>query len=157
MAANPDVTTNHLFELPGSHAFGVTQAFSDRVDVPYQAITAARKAAQALVSHYDRIQAPPNRVETVCIAFPVVVVKAPIFNCTFSSDGILATQEVKYQVVLRTGFDTFYSAVEIVTESALGSFIDQKAELVAKFLKRLPNRIPGTLERLDIGNLMSDD
>jgi len=35
LSCNPDVTTGHMFNLPDRHAYGVTNAFKDRLDVPY--------------------------------------------------------------------------------------------------------------------------
>jgi len=158
VSCNPDITTDRLFHLPDSHAYGVTNVFKEGkgVDVPYKAIVGPRKAAHALISHYDRIQTHPNPVHTVCIAFPLVVVDAPIFNCGLGDDGDIELTKVASHTILRTGFDTYYSIVEIVAASALEEFIDSKAELMSKFLQSLPGRIPGTQEQLEIANMTSE-
>lgn len=156
VSCNPDITTNRLLELPEKHAYGVTNALRNKIDLPYQAIEGARKAANALIADYDKIQAPPNPIHTICIAFPLVVADTPIFNCALGQDGSIELKEVPSHTILRTGFDTYSSIVEIVTASSLESFIDAKAELMAKFLKRLPKRIPSTLKQLDIADMTSE-
>lgn len=156
LSCNPDVRTGHLFHLPDHHAYGVTNAFKKRLDVPYQSIHGARKAAQAIVTHYDREQALPNRVGTVCIAFPLVVVNAPIFSCTLDDKGKIELLKVNSETILRTGFDTYYSVVEIVDATGLPTYLKSKANLMARFLRRLPERIPGTLEQLDIANMTKE-
>ncbi|RJQ24376.1 hypothetical protein C4565_09925 [Candidatus Parcubacteria bacterium] len=153
VSCNPDITTNRLFELPENHAYGVTNALKNKIDLPYQAIVGARKAANALIAHYDKIQAPPNPIHTVCIAFPLVVVDTPIYNCVLGPDGNIDLEEVTSQTILRTGFDTYYSIVEIVSASSLELFISSKAEVMSVFLKRLRNRIPHTIEQLDIADM----
>ncbi|MFX0200815.1 MAG: hypothetical protein ACFFCW_32240 [Candidatus Hodarchaeota archaeon] len=156
VSCNPDTTTNRLFELPENHAYGVTNALKNKIDLPYQAILGAQKAANALVSHYDRIQALPNPVHTVCIAFPLVVADTSIFSCVLGHEGSIDLKEVSSHTILRTGFDTYYSIVEIVAASSLETFIDAKAELMSNFLRRLPGRIPSTLQQLDIADVTSD-
>jgi ribosomal protein L34 len=156
VSCNPDITTNRLFGLPERYAYGVTNALKNKIDLPYQAIVGAQKAAKALISHYDKTQTLPNPVHTVCIAFPLVVVETPIFNCTLADDGTIELAEVPSHTILRTGFDTYYSIVEIVAASSLEKFIDSKAELMSNFLRRLPSRIPGTLEQLDIIDMTSE-
>lgn len=155
VSCNPDITTNRLFELPESHAYGVTNALKNKIDLPYQAILGAQKAANALISHYDKIQTLPNPVHTVCIAFPLVVADTSIFRCVLGHDGSIELKEVPSRIILRTGFDTYYSIVEIVAASSLETFIEAKAELMSKFLRRLPDRIPRTLEQLDIAEVTS--
>lgn len=156
VSSNPDITTNRLLELPEKHAYGVTNALKNKIDLPYQAIVGAQKAANAMVAHYDRIQTNPNPIHTVCIAFPLVVADTPLFSCFLGNKGSIDLQEVTSHTILRTGFDTYYSIVEIVAASALESFVDAKAELMANFLKRLPNRIPLTREQLDIADMTSE-
>lgn len=156
VSCNPDITTKRLFELPDSHAYGVTNSLKNKIDLAYQAIVGAQKAANALISHYDRTQTLPKPVHTVCIAFPLVVVDTPIFNCALADDGNIELTEVPSHTILRTGFDTYYSIVEIVAASSLEKFIDSKAELMSNFLLRLPGRIPGTQEQLDIADMTSE-
>jgi len=57
---------------------------------------------------------------------------------------------------LRTGFHTYYSVVEIVDASALEEFIESKVELISNFLGRLPGRILGTQQKLEIANMTSE-
>jgi hypothetical protein len=60
------------------------------------------------------------------------------------------------QIILRAGFDTYYSIVEIVSASYLETFVDTKAELMVNFLKRLPKRIPSTIKQLDLADMTSE-
>ena len=156
ISCSPDITTGRLFNLPDDYAYGVTNVFKKGVDLSYQAIVGARKAAHALITHYDRIQKLPNPVHTVCIAFPLVVVDTPIFKCALGEAGDIEMSKVASQTILRTGFDTYYSIVEIVDASALEAFIESKAELISNFLRRLPGRIPGTQEQLEIAKMTSE-
>jgi hypothetical protein len=154
ISGKPDITTDQLFHLPDNHAYGVTNAFKEKLDIPYQAIQGAQKAAQAVVAHYDREQALPSRVEIVCIAFPLVVIDAPLFDCKLGNTGEIELQKVESATLLRSGFDTYDSVVEIVHAAALSEFLRYKAELMAKFLKRLKERIPMTLQKLDIAKMV---
>lgn len=156
ISCNPDITTGRLFHLPDDYAYGVTNVLKKGIDLPYQAIVGARKASHSLIAHYDRIQKYPNPVHTVCIAFPLVVVDTPIFNCDLGDAGDIKLTKAASQTILRTGFDTYCSIVEIVDASALEEFIESKAELMANFLRRLPGRIPGTQEQLEIANMTSE-
>lgn len=154
--SNPDITTNRLFGLPEEHAYAITNALRDGKDLPYQAIVGVQKAAKALISHYDKIQSHPNPVHTVCIAFPVVIADTSIFSCILGNEGSIELKEVPAHTLLRTGFDTYYSIIEIVAASSMEAFVEAKAELMANFLRRLPNRIPHTLKQLDIANMASE-
>jgi ribosomal protein L34 len=156
ISCNPDITTKRLFELPESHAYAVTNALRDGKDLPYQAVVGAQKAAEALISHYDKFQTLPNPVHTVCIAFPLVVVDASMFSCVLGHEGSIELKEVPSHTLLRTGFDTYYSIIEIVAASSLEAFVEAKAELISNFLRRLPDRIPHTLEQLDIADMTSE-
>jgi hypothetical protein len=149
IASNADESTNLLFSIPKNHAYGVINALKNGVDLPYRAISASRKGAQALVAFYDRRQAN-DRTWTVCIAFPLVVVDAPVFNCHMNKTGEIELSQTDFQTVLRTGFDTFYSAVEIVAASKLKAFLKTRAQLLSDFLQNLKPRIPNTLRKLDI-------
>lgn len=157
LSVNPDVTTRHLFELPARPAYGIVNAFKENTDVPYHALLGARAAAEALVAHYDELQAPPERIESICITFPVVVTTAPLFNASLNPAGHLDLQPTSHETVLRTGFDRYYSAVEVVPEPALQSFADARADLISGFLRRLPHRIPNTLQELGFANLASEE
>lgn len=153
ISSNPDITTERMFHLPNNYAYGVTNVLKKSVDLPYQAIVGAQKASHSLIAHYDRIQKHPNPVHTVCIAFPLVVVDTPIFNCELGDAGDIKLTKAGSQTILHTGFDTYYSVVEIVDASALEEFIESKAELMSNFLRRLPGRIPGTQQQLEIANM----
>jgi hypothetical protein len=149
----PDETTNLLFNIPENHAYGVTNTLKQNgVDLPYRAISAARKAAHALVAHYDKVQAA-DRIWTVCIAFPLIVVDAPIFNCQMNNNSEMELSQTDSQTILRKGFDTYYSAVEIVAATTLKPFLKVRAKLVSDFLKNLEPQIPDTLRQLHIDNL----
>ena len=156
ISSNPDITTGHLFDLPDDHAYGVRNVLKTGADVSYQAIVGAQKAAHALIAHYDRIQTHPSPVHTVCIAFPLVVVDTPIFNCNLGDAGDIELTKAASQTILRTGFDTYYSIIEIVDASALEKFIESKAHLISNFLRRLPDRIPVTREQIEIANMTSE-
>lgn len=156
ISCDPDITTGKLFHLPDEYAYGVKNALKKGVDLPYQAIVGANKASEALIAHYDRIQKQPQPVHTVCIAFPLVIVDTSLFNCELGEGGDIHLSKTRSQTVLHTGFDTYYSIVEIVDASALEDFIESKAELISNFLRRLPGRIPGTQQQLQIANMMSE-
>lgn len=156
LSFNPDITTADLFYLPGQYAYGVMNAFKDKLDVPYQAIQGARKSSQAIVAHYDKGQALPNKIQTVCVAFPLVVVNAPLFDCKLDESGELELHQVDHETILRTGFDAYYSVVEIVDASALETYLKTKADLIAHFLKNLRERIPATLRQIDVANMTKE-
>lgn len=156
ISCNPDTITKCLFGLPENHAYAVTNALRDGKDLPYQAVVGAQKAAKALVSHYDKIQTLPNPIHTVCIAFPLVVADTSIFSCTLGHEGSIEIKQVPSHTLLRTGFGTYYSIIEIVAASSLEEFVETKASLISKFLKRLPARIPQTLQQLDIADMTSE-
>jgi hypothetical protein len=94
-----------------------------------------------------------DRIWTVCIAFPLIVVDAPILNCRMDDNGEIELSQADSQIILGTGFDAYYSAVEIVAASTLKPFLEARAKLLSDFLKDLEPRIPNTLRQLDIDNL----
>ena len=165
--ADRELVSRGLFELPTSHAYAVVNALigertkegnpKGRIDLPYAAIEGARSAANAIVSHYDKRQSHPNKVQVVCIAFPVVVVGAPLFRCTLGGKGEVEIEPTFYQTILRTGYDTYFSAIEIVADSYLAEFVREKTGLIGKFLEWLPGNIPKTMRILEVRNLTSDD
>ena len=157
LSVNPDVTTSHLLQLPEQHAYGVTNALREgNKDAPYGALRGATGAARALVAYSDKAQTPPEPIGYVGILFPLVVTRAPLFTASLDSGGELKLQAVDQETVLRTGFDTEYSVVEVVTASTLAQYVDARADLIARFLKRLPSRIPNTLQELGYANLAAD-
>lgn len=157
LSVRPDVTTNHLLGLPDRHAYGITNAFRDNKDIPYGAIRAARGAAEALVAYTDKMQTPPEPIGYACIAFPLVVTSAPLFSVSLAQSGSLDARQVDHETILRTGFDTPYSVVEVVTASALNAYVAERGKLIAQFLRRLPSRIPSTLEELGYANLAAEN
>jgi len=157
LSVRPDVTTTQLLGLPDQHAYGVTNALKENnKDIPYGAIRAARGAAEALVAYIDRMQAPPEPISYASIVFPLLVTSAPLFTASLAPSGDVEVREAEHETILRVGFDTPYAIVEVVTSSALPKFIAAQRELIARFLKRLPHRIPNTLQELGYANLAAE-
>ena len=81
------------------------------------------------------------------------MVNAPIFNCRLNDTGEIELFQTEFQTVLRTGFDSYYTVVEIVSASALKTILESRAKLITEFLNKLPSQIPDTRLNLEMAAL----
>lgn len=73
----------------GAVGYSFRQAFSEQSDRAYSAALSAAKACEHLVRPPDRRYVAP-----LVLAFPVIVVDAPLIQCSLRKDGQLDLQEV---------------------------------------------------------------
>lgn len=130
-----DVEIQRHIERPSNGGYGIRQALTDSGDAAYTAACGAIKAA-ASIAH-----APKNEeLKTASFAFPVIVVDAPIFECSLNDDGTLNTHEVNQSEFL-FGMATprsIATCIKIITKDRLPEF--------AKWARGLANRLRADLK-----------
>ena len=102
-----------------SGGYGFRQAFSEDADPAYSAAINVLKACHGLVNG----RAPGVPVQKH-VAFPVIVVDAPLFECSLQEDGDLLITEVRQSEFLFTAHlpTTVGCCIRVVTKSDLQEF-----------------------------------
>lgn len=120
---------------PSRGGYGFRQALGDKSDVAYAAAIGAIKACKGIVT--DRA---PSHLPHLAVAFPVIVVDSPLFECSLKEDGELQIEEVEKS--------EFLFSAHIPNE--VGCCISViKKEMLAKFAaeaKQLANTIRQSLK-----------
>jgi len=111
-------------------AYGITQAFTDGLDVPFQAVNSAFKAANAWAAQIDRDnESSSERVSYSCICFPTVVIDGRLFECLLDGDDRTIVREVKSGILAwkQTSDDAGPKTIYIFTRPAVSELV-QKVE-----------------------------
>ncbi|MFL6305447.1 MAG: hypothetical protein ACJ72H_18105 [Candidatus Sulfotelmatobacter sp.] len=103
-------------------AYSIRQAFSGEKDTAYAAAMNVAKACEAHVSHSKYLN----------FAFPIIVIDAPLIQCTLDTKGEIVLQEVQEGEFLFTGHG-LGPCIRILTTSRLTPFSEQ-AKVVARQL-----------------------
>jgi hypothetical protein len=103
----------------GAIGYSFRQAFSEQSDPAYSAALSAAKACEHLVRPPDRSYVAP-----LVLAFPIIVVDAPLIQCSLRKDGNLDLQEVDQgEFLFFTHLPHFFgSCIRVVTAAHLASF-----------------------------------
>ena len=131
-----DVAKSLLFALPKRPAYGVTNAFTEGKDVPYEACMSVAKAAKAKVWKTDQFMAQSKK-RVVEIAFPVVVIDALLFEVFLEEDDI-GLEKVDFGVLVWRNPVSFlpHTIIHIVTKNYLGRFVQSANETVNLLFSR---------------------
>ncbi len=139
---NPDAwrRINSLALFQVRHVgYGVTQAFTNGQDVPYQAVMGAIKAAVGRAIQLDNLPDAENRAKTfLCgICIPVIVIDGNLFECRVTADGQLGTTQIETGVIEWKSPNPTHSSplVYIVTKPALTKFIDIVSTTAEDFIR----------------------
>ncbi len=113
-------------------AYGITQAFTSGLDVPYQAITSIFKAATINASEFDRNNKIESKGKTIFLSviFPVVVIDSRLFECYLDNKGQLVVGEVQ-SGIFACNFpiaNYFNPVIHICSKSALHNLIQNVAQ-----------------------------
>lgn len=128
-----DIQDLPMFRIPERSGYGLTQAFTDKEDIPYSAVMAAAKAALALAKRVDAAY-----VNSICeILFPVVVIDGKLFECYLDRAGEVVTSEIKSGTLVWRGqvIGMPHTIVHIVTLPAIDSFVQEARETSVALLK----------------------
>ena len=84
-----------LLDIPwmrksGQIGYGITQAFTNSEDATFKASTGALKAAIA-----QKLACAEDSWSPFVFSFPVIVVDAPLFQCSLQEDGSLTINEIE--------------------------------------------------------------
>jgi hypothetical protein len=113
----------------GPAGYSFRQAFSEKSDPAYSAAISVAKACEYLVH-------PPDSryVARIVVAFPVIVLDAPIIQCSLQADGQLQLDEVnqgEFLFVARLPRD-FGSCIGVITAAYLPVFADEAKRVVGQ-------------------------
>ncbi len=113
------VETLPWFRKEGAIGYSFRQAFSKESDPAYSAALSAAKACEHLARPTDR-----RHVAPLMLAFPVIVVDAPLIQCSLREDGHLDLQEVDLGEFLFFAHlpHLFGTCIRVVRASRLASF-----------------------------------
>lgn len=130
-AGDTSLHANALFNLHGSAAHGVTQAFASGSDAAYVAVHSAAKASVALALNPSRPKKPLFQV-----LFPVVVLDAPLFECALNERNEMSVKSAtEGTFVWRNPIaDVPHTIIDIVTLAALFTYVNRAMESAKSFL-----------------------
>ena len=125
--SDPSIPVIH----PGPrYGYGVTQAFTSGVDVPYKAVRSAVKSAVARVHE-------TGESDEYTFVVPVVVFEGRLFECRLDKEGRTLVDEIESGTLWWrssvAGFDR--PKVRIVTETALPAFIEQASAFARNLIE----------------------
>lgn len=114
-----------------SGGYGFRQAFSEDADPAYSAAINVLKACHGLVGGRT-----PGVPEQNHVAFPVIVIDAPLFECSLQDDGELLITEVQESEFLFTAHlpTTVGCCIRVVTKPNLLAF-GQRAKEIADAIR----------------------
>jgi hypothetical protein len=124
VSLNDKLAQLSIFQIPSRPGYGVTSAFSDRVDVPYTALMAAAGAADAEREKIDHYESSSG---FAVVQFPIVITEAPLFECFLAEDGGLELNEIDQSVIVWRNpvYRMPHCMVHLVQVSAMASFVDR--------------------------------
>lgn len=96
VSLDAEIQQMRLFRLEHRPAYGLTQAFTKGADQTFMALLAATNAAANKAELYSEPELPTRgRPGQVTIAFPIVVVDAPLLECYLDDEGDLQVSEIE--------------------------------------------------------------
>lgn len=101
-----------LFSMPERTGYTLVRAFEDKAsDAAYQAISAVATASKSYVNQFNK----PSFSSLSVLAFPVLVVDSPLFEC-YELAGDVELAEVEYGLMVwRNPLSDRFSVVRVVT------------------------------------------
>ncbi len=142
MSLQEDMKTNELFKLPSRLSYGITRAFGDKADVPYEAVLATCKATNALAQRPEVWS--ENRISAGEIFFPVVLVEGKLFECFLNTKNeINLLQTNRGTLIFRNpavGSDR--TVVDVITLDGLPGYLQQIEASCQFILDRVKNGLP---------------
>jgi len=134
-----------------SGGYALKQAFSENVDAAYAATMSALKAAAVLAQ-------PTGPTRRLAFAFPVLVVDAPIFECTTNPNGGIELEEVMFSEFMFTAMipERTRAIVRIVHREAVSGLATYLFELADILKQELKYKVDEFLEEVRQRNLDSN-
>lgn len=114
-------------------AYGVTQAFTNGPDMPYQAVTVAVKASIDRVLKMEKFNAMRPTGESpiaLSVVFPMIVIDGVLFRCYLGADEELDVEQMGSTVVYWARSNPLSTSplVSVVTRDELESIVKQAKE-----------------------------
>lgn len=133
LAGDPYVNQLPAFRLSQRAGYAMTQAFTDKRDVPFEAAMAVSKAALATARQFDNEKQygrPPCE-----IAFPCIIIMAPLFECHLSDAGEpVVTPTTATTLLWRNPIVGMpHTIIHLLTEDRIETFADECRETVDTF------------------------
>lgn len=125
-----------IFRQPTRMGYGATQAFTQREDVVYAALKGATKGAAARRDRYNAWN-KDTHLPTDILVFPVVVVDAPLFECSLGDDSHMLLEETVRSMLALRNPQGGLSFLHLVHADALVSFVDDCAITAAALVEAL--------------------
>ncbi len=143
LSLHEDMKNNDLFKLTPRLSYGVTRAMADQTDVPYQAVLTVAKAARALADRSEEWN--KNKIISVEIFFPVVLVDGRLFECALNVNNDLKLTEVNRGTLLfrNPAAGAVRALVDIVSIDGLPEYI----KLIESGCKHIFSRVTEGLPR----------
>ena len=142
-----DITGLTLFQLPQRPGYGVTAAFSEKLDVPYAALMGSAGAAYAESLEYAN---PGGRQSPLVVNFPIVVTDAPLFACWLGKDGRPQLENVDRTVIAWRNpvYRMPHCMIHIVHSSAIEDFVRQMRTDFDFLMKYTEEEIEEAMKRM---------
>jgi len=130
--------TNRLLMHRENLGFSLVRAFGEQSDMAYKAIMSASRAAKGMAKYSDEYY-NKLRVFSMDIYFPVVVITGRLFKCTLGASDSIELSEINQGALICTNPDSgeINSTIEIVTESGLPVYLQERVAWIDKLFERL--------------------
>ena len=119
------------FALPGPKGYAAVRAFASGEDKCYAALRGVVERSKLLASDYDRHPARGLLPDIAFVAFPMVVVDAPLFVARYVDGGIKLESRSQQRLHWRGHGRGPIATVDIVTAEALEQYTRDQASDVA--------------------------
>jgi hypothetical protein len=155
----PDIQALPALRAPLRPGYGLTQAFTDREDLPYTAVVGAAKAALVQASLMDRLT---DSHGALCfVLFPAVVIHGKLFECYLNERLETTVSEIDSGTLLWRNpvVGMPHTIVHVVTLSALDTFATDALDTARGLLQtchvelaELARRMPPDAPRWGVGS-----
>jgi len=127
------------------YGYGLTQAFTTSVDIPYRATLSAVKASIDRVTEMENIlhNHQGNGTLMCCVVVPVIVIDGRLFECSIDKEQNTHLQEVQTSRIQWKGTNPLstYPIVHLTTKAGLEKFTEECQETAEKIITLAQNNM----------------
>ena len=144
-----DVCDRQIFKLPQRAGYGITAAFTEKLDIPYIALMAAASAANAEVDETNK------RKPHISVWFPIVVTEAPLFECWLTEQNEPQLKSIDRTVITWRNpvYRMPYCFIDVVQAAAMEAFVAELRDDFDFLINNTDAEAKDALKRLRLDKL----
>jgi hypothetical protein len=144
LAPDQRLHTLSCFRIAERNGFSGRQAFSNNQDQFYSAVQSIVEKSVAIAEFYDDYEYDPRKTMMCVVAFPVVVISAPLFEAYYDelAKQVRLSEADHIRVLWRgAGKWTLHAVVDIVKDTAFESFAKERRKDTECLLRTMKDTV----------------